>query len=44
MYDALIERQIIKLSNDITKIKMGKRIPLKISCEYEKHYIYSRQN
>ena len=36
MYHALIRRQIIKLSNDITKIKMGKSILLKISREFEK--------
>ena len=36
MYHALIRRQIIKLSNDITKIKMGKSILLKISWEFEK--------
>ena len=31
MDHALIKRQIIKLSYDINKIKMGKRILLKIS-------------
>ena len=38
MYHALIRRQIIKLSNDITKIKMSKSILLKISREFEKNY------
>ena len=36
MYHVLIRRQIIKLSNAITKIKMGESIILKISREFEK--------
>ena len=36
MYDALIKREVIKLSNDKTKRKMGKRILLKISRAFEK--------
>ena len=35
MYDALIKRQVIKISNDKTKKKMGKRILLKISRGFE---------
>ena len=31
MYHMLIERQMIRLSNDIDNIKMGKRILLKIN-------------
>ena len=40
MYHALINRQIIKLFNDITQIKMGKRILLKISREFEEKKSY----
>ena len=40
MYHALIRRQIIKLSNDITKIKMSKSILLKISREFEKMVLF----
>ena len=36
MYHMLIKRQIIRLSNDINNIKMGKRILLKINQEIEK--------
>ena len=35
MYHALIERQSIKLSIDISKTRMDKRILLKISREFE---------
>ena len=37
MYLSLIERQMIKLSYDTSEIKMGKRIILKISREFEKY-------
>ena len=40
MYHVLIRRQIIKLSNDITIVKMGKRILLKISREFEKNIFF----
>ena len=36
MYHAFIKRQIIKPPNDMSKMKMGKRILLKISREFEK--------
>ena len=36
MYHALIERQMLKLSNDIRKIKMAKRVLLKIGREFKK--------
>ena len=36
MFRALIRRQIIKLSNDMTIIKMAESILLKISREFEK--------
>ena len=39
MYHALIHRQIIKLFNDITQIKTGNRILLKIRPEFEKRKI-----
>ena len=35
MYYILIKRQIIRLSNDISNIKMGKRMLLKISQKKE---------
>ena len=40
IYHVLIKRQMIKLSNDITVVKMGKRILLKISREFEKMIIF----
>ena len=36
MYQALIKRQIIKLSYDVSKIKRDKRIPLENSRDFEK--------
>ena len=36
MYYILIERQIIRLSNGISNIKMGKRMLLKINQNNEK--------
>ena len=36
MYHILITRQIIRLSNDISSIEMGKIILLKINLEFEK--------
>ena len=36
MYYVLIERQIIRLSNGISNIKMGKRMLLKINKRIEK--------
>ena len=36
MYYILIERQIIRLSNGISNIKMGKRMLLKINPKNEK--------
>ena len=35
MYHTLMERHMIKLSNDMIKIKMGKRILFKISREFD---------
>ena len=35
MYHALIERQILKLSNIISTVKMDKRILLRISPDFE---------
>ena len=40
MDHSLIKRQIIKLSYDICKIEMGKRILLKISREFELYFSY----
>ena len=37
MYHTLITRQVILLSNDISKIKMCKRLLLKIGRELEKN-------
>ena len=39
MYHTLIKRQIIKPSNDMSKIKMDKRILLKITRDFEKKKI-----
>ena len=36
MYYILIERQIVRLSNGISNIKMGKRMLLKINQRNEK--------
>ena len=36
MYYILIKRQIIRLSNGISNIKVGKRMPLKINNKNEK--------
>ena len=35
MYHAIIERQILKLSNDIRKIKLAKRVLLKNGREFK---------
>ena len=38
MYYILIKRQIIRLSNGISNIKMGKRMLLKINNKNEKYF------
>ena len=40
MYHISIKRQIIRLSNDINNIKVGKRILLKINKEFEKSFFF----
>ena len=40
MYYILIKRQIIRLSNGISNIKMGKRMLLKINQENEKRVFF----
>ena len=40
MYYIFIKRQMIRLSNDIRNIKMGKRILLKINWKFEKCFFF----
>ena len=40
MYHILIKSQILRLSNDINNIKMGKRMPLKINQEFKKNVFF----